>query len=64
MAEARVALPARIVNRYSITWGDHVARPCRHLVTTIVWLVSAPISMFVNQKVVRNPYTFAEAKKG
>jgi hypothetical protein len=31
---------------------------------TVVWLVSAPFSMFVHQKVVRNPHNFAEAKKG
>jgi hypothetical protein len=33
-------------------------------ITTVAWLVSAPFSMFVHQKVVRNPHNFAEAKKG
>jgi hypothetical protein len=31
--------------------------------STAVWLVSAAFSMFVDQKVVRNPHNFAEAKK-
>jgi hypothetical protein len=32
--------------------------------TTVVWLVSAPFSMFVHQKLVRNPHNNAETKKG
>jgi hypothetical protein len=32
--------------------------------STVVWLVSAPFSKFVHQKVVRNSHNFAEARKG
>jgi hypothetical protein len=33
------------------------------VLSNVVWLVSAPFSMFVHQKVVRIPHNNAEAKK-
>jgi hypothetical protein len=33
-------------------------------VDTVVWLVSSPLSMFVGQKMLRNPHNKAEAKNG
>jgi hypothetical protein len=41
-----------------------ISSPCVLRKFTVLWLVSAPFSMFAVKKVVRNPHNFAEAKKG
>jgi hypothetical protein len=43
--------------------GGHVQQnPPNDIKATVVWLVSAPLSMFVEQKMVRNPHNKDEAK--